>query len=283
MISIIVCSRTQKISSDLAENIKNTIGCAYELIVIDNSENHYSIFEAYNLGIERSTTKVLCFIHDDIFFQSPDWGTTVQSIFSENKKIGLVGVAGTKIKTKMPSAWWDCAEDDKVVNIIQHFPDREKEHWHFGFGKESIAAVVAIDGVFMAMRKDKRIRFDTAMKGFHNYDLNISFEYKKQGYAIVVTNKILLDHFSSGVMEENWIRATYKIHQLYRKELPLFVSGTNVTKNHEIINAQRFISICMDYGLKKIAVLVWFRLFLLEPNAKFNRIFWRRMRKAVLR
>lgn len=283
MISIIICSRTKTISFDLSENIKNTVGCEYELIVIDNSANYYSIFEAYNLGIERSTSSVLCFIHDDIFIHTRGWGLILQSIFSENKKIGLVGVAGTKIKTKMPSAWWDCSEEDKVVNIIQHFAEREKEHWHFGFGKESIAAAVVIDGVFMAMRKDKRIRFYTEMNGFHNYDLNISFEYKKHGYDIVVTNTILLDHFSSGVMEENWIRATYKIHQLYKKELPLFVNGNSVTKNHEIINAQRFINICMDYGLKKMAVLVWFRLFLLEPNSKFNRVFWKRMRKAVFR
>jgi hypothetical protein len=32
---------------------KLTIGCEYELIIIDNSENKYSIYEAYNLGIER--------------------------------------------------------------------------------------------------------------------------------------------------------------------------------------------------------------------------------------
>jgi hypothetical protein len=45
MISIIICSRTQTISSDLFENIKDTIGCDYELVVIDNSENTYSIFD----------------------------------------------------------------------------------------------------------------------------------------------------------------------------------------------------------------------------------------------
>lgn len=283
MLSIIICSRTQVILKDLSENIKNTIGCDYELIVVDNSENQYSIFEAYNLGIERSTSNFLCFIHDDIFIHTLGWGTIIQSIFSENKRIGLVGVAGAKIKTKMPSAWWDCSEEEKVVSIIQHFSDREKEHWHFGFEKESIAEVVVIDGVFMAMRKDEHIRFDTEMKGFHNYDLNISFEYKKHGYDIVVTNTILLEHFSSGVTNKNWIQATYKIHGLYQKELPLFVPGNTVTKNHEIINAQRFITICLDFGFKKIAVLVWFRLFLLEPISKFNSMFWKRIRKTIVR
>lgn len=283
MISIIICSRTQVIPKDLSENIKNTVGCDYELIVVDNSENQYSIFEAYNLGIDKSKGDYLCCIHDDIFIHSTGWGTVIQRIFGENQKIGLVGVAGAKIKTKMPSAWWDCAEDEKAVNIIQHFPDKEKENWQFGFEKEENVAVVAIDGVFMAMRKDKRIRFDTELKGFHNYDLNISFEYKKQGYDIVVTNKILLEHFSSGVTNKNWIQATYKIHGLYQKELPIFVPGNTVTKNHEIMNAQRFITICLDFGFKKMAVLVWFRLFLLEPFSKFNSMFWKRIRKTIVR
>jgi glycosyltransferase involved in cell wall biosynthesis len=282
MISIIICSRTKTISAALSKNIKDTIGCAYELIVIDNSENQYSIFEAYNLGIEKSEGDYLCCIHDDILIHTIGWGNSINLIFNADKNVGLIGVAGAKIKTKMPSAWWDCPEDEKVVNIIQHFSNKEKERWNYGFEKEQNVAVVAIDGVFMAMRKIKHIRFDTEMNGFHNYDLNISFEYKKQGYDIVVTNQILLDHFSSGVFDENWIRATYKIHNLYRKKLPLFVPGNTISKNHEINNAQRFINICLDFGFKKIAVLVWFRLFLLEPFSKFNRIFWKRIRKSIL-
>ena len=44
MISIIICSRTERINYDLSENIKKSVGCDYELIIIDNSENKYSIF-----------------------------------------------------------------------------------------------------------------------------------------------------------------------------------------------------------------------------------------------
>jgi hypothetical protein len=53
MISIIICSRTQTISSDYLK-ISKILLDDYELVVIDNSENTYSIFEAYNLGIEQS-------------------------------------------------------------------------------------------------------------------------------------------------------------------------------------------------------------------------------------
>ena len=65
MISIIICSRTATISKKLSANIAETISCDYELVIVDNSENKYSIFNAYNIGIKRSKGKYLCFVHDD--------------------------------------------------------------------------------------------------------------------------------------------------------------------------------------------------------------------------
>jgi len=108
MISIIICSRKSIIDVRLSENLNDTIGCEYELIIIDNSENKYSIFEAYNLGIQRSTGNYLCFIHDDILFHTLVWGNVIKSIFQSDLNIGLIGVAGAKLKTKMPSGYWNC-------------------------------------------------------------------------------------------------------------------------------------------------------------------------------
>jgi hypothetical protein len=275
MISIIICSRTQAINSDLCENIKDTIGSDYELIVIDNSKNSYSIFEAYNLGIEQSKGEYLCLIHDDICFQTVGWGNIINQILDGNKKIGLIGVAGAKVKTRMPSTWWDNYEGQGVINIIQHHKNKEKEFHNSGFENDQDVRVVVIDGVFMAMRRDSRILFHPKMRGFHTYDLNISFEYMKYGYEIIVTDKILLEHFSSGVINETWIEASYKIHYLYRKELPLFVAGNIVSNAHEIINAQRFINKCLNLGFIKIAIYVWFKLFLLQPISKYNFRFWK--------
>lgn len=275
MISIIICSRTKTINGLLAENIKNTIGCDYEMVVIDNSEGQYSIFEAYNLGLKKSKGNYLCLIHDDIIFQTIGWGNITNQILNSNKAIGLIGVAGAKVKTKMASTWWDNYEGQGVINIIQHHKDKEIEVHNSGFENEQDVKVVVIDGVFMAMRRDSRISFHSKMKGFHAYDLNISFEYMKYGYEIIVTNQILLEHFSSGVINEPWIEASYKIHNLYKKELPFFVAGNSLTKAHEIINAQRFINKCLNLGFIKIAIFVWFKLFLLKPFSKYNFRFWK--------
>jgi hypothetical protein len=275
MLSIIICSRTQAISSDLSENIKNKIGCEYELIVIDNSQNTYSIFEAYNLGIDRSKGNYLCFIHDDILFHTIGWGNVLQRIFNEDQQIGLIGIAGAKSKTKMPSLWWSCPIEDKIASIIQHIPNRETERWNSGFGKESLIEVVAVDGVFMAMRKDDRIRFNTKMTGFHNYDLNLSFECEKLGYKIMVTNEILIEHFSLGTIKEEWVESSYQLYTLYKNSLPLNLENNNPNKKQEIANAIWFINECLKFKKYKIALTIWLKLFYLNPFLLFHVIYWK--------
>lgn len=282
MISIIICSRTKTVMENLLINIENTIGCAYELIIVDNSENRYSIFEAYNLGINKSVGEYLCFIHDDILFHTQDWGLILCDIFDENYNIGLIGVAGSKIKTKMPSAWWDTPQDCNLTNIIQHHKNRIKKLHNDGFDLEKNVEVVVIDGVFMVLRKDNRIRFNTKLKGFHTYDLNLCFECKKNGYDIIVTNQILLEHFSAGEINEEWIKSSYKLHKIYKEQLPLSIFDRQVSTENEIINAQRFINKSLNLGLKRIAVIIWFKLFLMAPITKYNFRFWQKIVKEKL-
>jgi glycosyltransferase involved in cell wall biosynthesis len=282
MLSIIICSRTQTISTDLSENINKTIGCEYELIVIDNSENKHSIFEAYNLGIDQSKGRYLCFMHDDIFIHSYSWGNIIKKVFQSDEKTGLIGVAGAKVKTKMPSAWWDCPGDQKVIHIIQHYPNQEKEIVKLGFGKEKNIEAVAIDGVFMAMRKDNRIHFNTKMTGFHNYDLNISFEYKKHGYKIIVTNEILIEHFSLGTINEAWVSSTFKVHSLYQSILPLRFPESLINRETEITNGIRFIKESLKYKNNRVACLVWIKFFYWNPVSKYHIRFWKTIIKNYL-
>lgn len=279
MISIIICSRKTTISQELSINIAETIGSAYELIVIDNSENEYSIFEAYNLGVERSTGTYICFIHDDVLFHTEGWGNVIASIFQLDEKIGLIGVAGAKVKTKMPSAWWDCPEKDRVLHILQHLNSGKIEKWEVGWNNNILEEVVAIDGVFMAMRRVKDIQFSNSLRGFHNYDLNLSFEYLKKDYKIIVTKQILVEHFSLGTIDSLWYHSTVKLHDLYKGQLPLNVNGKNSfdTRNLEFKNGSKFLIDSIG-NLGKITVLrYWFQLIVLKPYSKFHFKFLKKM------
>lgn len=282
MISIIICSRTQTISDSLSKNIKSTIGCAYELIIIDNSKNQYSIFEAYNLGIQKSANKYLCFIHDDILFHSNNWGSVLIDLFEKEKQTGLLGVAGAKFKTKIPSAWWHTPKDQIALHIIQHFNDGTIATQSFGFENNSLQEVVTIDGVFMALRKDTKITFNLEMQGFHNYDLNLSFECIKNGYKLMVTDTIAIEHFSTGTIDVSWVESAHKIHDLYKAILPISCTVYNSNKKFEVANAIRFINRCLQFNNNTKAFYIWKKLVIMHPYSKFHFTFLREIIKNKL-
>ena len=266
MISIIICSRTSTISV-LEENIKNTIGCNYELIIIDNTVNQYSIFEAYNVGITKSKNNLLCFLHDDIFIHTNNWGILLINLFNEKKEIGLIGLAGAKVKTKMPSGWWDSPHSQKVAYLIQHFDSERKVTWNYGFEKENNVEVAVIDGVFMAMRKNENIQFESNMKGFHNYDLSISLKFKKYGQKIIVTNQILLEHFSLGNLDKNWLKSIVEFHKIYNKYLPVSVElakDSKEMKKLEIKNAKKYIKQILRLGLNRTTISLVLDFFVIS-------------------
>ncbi len=267
-ISVIVCSRKNKPPTIFLSNLENTIGYEYELIIIDNSQNRYSIFEAYNRGIAKSRGQYCCFVHDDVVFHTTGWGKILIEICEKDGGIGLIGVAGAKIKTRMPSAWWDCPMKYQVINILQHTQDHKIEKQVVGFKNNSIQEeVVAIDGVFMFMRKVKNITFSKKLKGFHHYDLDISLEFKKKGYKIIVTNQVLIEHFSQGYIDNSWYRSAVKIHNLHKDILPsrtCYIEEAGEERN----NGSYFMKKAIRTGNKEVALRVWLQLFLGNPFSK---------------
>lgn len=285
MLSIIICSRTKEINKNLNENIDESIGCVYELIIIDNSQNLYSIFEAYNLGIKKSNGKYLCFIHDDILFHTKKWGKIVSQIFECNETIGLLGLVGAKIKTKMPSGYWNCPKEFRKINIIQHLSDGKIEKVEYGFETGSVSEVVAIDGVFMVIKKEHNFFFNEKLVGFHNYDLNISFECIKRGFKIFVTSEVVIEHHSNGIINKSWYESNYKVHQIYKEILPLKTSdviGFDILPL-EFCNGMTFLNPFIKTGNLVMSFRIWLTLFLRRPNAVFKLKFLKSMIKTFFK
>ena len=91
MISIIICSVKKDERPKVEANIKTTIGdIKYEVLWIDNTENRYSIFQAYEEGTRKAQYKYLCFMHEDIVFHSQDWGRTCIKRMEEDEKMSPV-------------------------------------------------------------------------------------------------------------------------------------------------------------------------------------------------
>ena len=215
MISIIICSRTASISDELTQNIDQTIGIPYELVIIDNSDNLYSIFSAYNEGVKRSKYEVLCFMHDDIIFKTKDWGMKVMNRFN-SPKLGAIGVAGSPYYAILPGAWWS-------GNYISYSLYGEKEY-AYQPKQDNALPVVVLDGLWFCVRKSlfSKIRFDdTIYNGFHYYDMDISLQIQQTGYKLLSVYDISIQH-SSGKLDTIWLNNALLLQKKWENNLPIF-------------------------------------------------------------
>src|SRR6202044_1570451 len=102
MISVVICAREFPIPEKLNQNIQDTIGTIFELVAIDNSKNNYNICQAYNHAVSKSIYPYLCFIHEDILFETEDWGNKLIQEIETDPNIGIIGVAGCKARPRYP-------------------------------------------------------------------------------------------------------------------------------------------------------------------------------------
>ena len=198
-ISIIVCTRRAQLPAEMQQNIAATIGCDYELVVIDNSNNKYSIFEAYNIGVSRATGDLLCFVHDDVLFRTDKWGAIIGEIFTD-ETIGMVGFAGSHFMPQCPMYWWDSPY------VSQYNLDSGCLQSKLDYFNGMLADVVVVDGLCFFTKKSlfDTIRFDEKLySGFHAYDMDICMQVQKMSKRVCVTNAILVEHFWNAELFNN--------------------------------------------------------------------------------
>lgn len=272
MLSLIICSRNSTISKKLENNLRETILTDYELIVIDNSSNQFSIFEAYNIGIDRSYGEFLVFLHDDILFRTIGWGGVIKNIFKNNSDIGLLGVAGSNIKTSMPSTW--VGPGKKYIRIIQHYNDnKDSNNFKNGFDTEELVEAATIDGVLMIMKRNEKIRFDENLKGYHNYDVDLSLKHHMIQKKVYVTSQILIEHFSSGTINKDWYLSTSRYHKAYHSKLPIIINSEislRDFRNSEFITGSKFVMGLLDNKLKIEAFYWWLKLIKMKFYSKLH-------------
>ena len=129
----------------MEKNIAETIGCEYEMVVIDNSKNSHSIFSAYNEGVRRAKGDILCFMHEDILYKTKNWGEQVKKLF-ENEDIGVVGLMGAYIMTK-DYGYWTMMNPyvTGFVPLLAKNGEMDYANCDFYYGKDCSNEVVTID------------------------------------------------------------------------------------------------------------------------------------------
>ena len=245
-LSIVICSRTKDITSEFRNNIAETIGCEYQLIVIDNSMLNYNIFSAYNEGACRSDGDIICFVHDDVKFHTQNWGELIIAHFSD-KTVGIVGIAGTHFLPVTPCAWWE--PDIFSQNLIQTY-DGSGKKVHEKCNRFFADDAVALDGVFLCIphRLFEVIKWDAeTFQGFHGYDVDICLQILSAGYRVIVAQDILLEHNSRGSYSEDFVKAQQKVFDKWKHILPI-VRGVELSDEEIKIRTQMISAVHTGYS-----------------------------------
>lgn len=283
MISIIICSNNQDLFQKVARNISKTIGIVYEIIRIDNKDNKYSICQAYNIGIEKSSYNFLCFCHEDILIKTEGWGSKVISHLTD-KEIGMIGLVGNNIQSSLPGPMWTQVSMNKVyMNYYQRYyfdgnvgsddssiHNYTVEHRCYNPGNELSHRVEVIDGFWFCVAKEslRDIKFDTLnFSGFHYYDIDISLQIGifKKNYVVF---DIDVEHFSNGSLSFSWIQDSIKLVEKWKYSLPVFSNHYNYEelKRYDIAVFFNFCLICSQKNMSD--------LFIRNTIVKYFKLNW---------
>lgn len=233
MISVIICSLNPELLSDISENIKQTIGVPFEIIAINNSNGEYGICKAYNTGASKAIYDILCFTHEDVFFETKNWGLNVIHHLKD-PSVGLIGVVGGDTLCKIPS-YYATETYGMEMNIIVNekfkgkLPEKHTKTTEPN-NNSVIKAVLIVDGVWMCTRRDvyEKFKFDAhTFSGFHAYDFDFSLQVFS-AYKVCVVFDILMQHYSVGTPDHTYINQHLKLCEKWKNKLP--VSSKQITE-----------------------------------------------------
>ena len=223
-ITIVFCTKNEESEADaFIEHLRNSCGCGATIICLKNP-NGVSLSKIYADMVDNPEvrTDIMVFVHDDIEFLKDGWGTEVIRLFSENKKYGIIGVAGSA-QFDENGAWWNY---DKKFGQVLH--RNEGKSWLTAFSpllEKDLQEVAVIDGLFIAIHR-KRIanNFSRDLESFDMYDIDFCLSNLLSNKCkIGVTTNIRLAHNSIGRLRPSWYENRKIINEKYGDNFPIDV------------------------------------------------------------
>lgn len=272
MVSIIISTYQPQYLEAVKQNIAQTIGVPFEIIAIEN-KRAMGICKAYNLGAAKAKFPYLCFTHEDIKFKTQNWAGSLITKFESDDQTGLIGVAGTTYKSLAPGGWGNLSIETDRLNIIQHYKGNREPEYCNQINK-NFEQVACVDGVFLLTKRSiwQENRFDeNTFTDFHCYDLDFSLSINRS-HKVFVTNQVLIEHFSPGGMDANWINETFKLSKKWPKNFLIGNIEINIQKEIEWKQKNWTISKMLQYKKPLTQILKlylgygFFRFFSLKAS-----------------
>ena len=213
---------TRKVDNEFIELLKKTSGIPKcEIIPVENN-GEFSLTEVYNKILNESSNDIVILCHDDIYFDTKNWGNKILNHFKRNKDYGILGLAGT---TNMPKSakWWE--DFSKMKGIVNHEHEGKKWESKYSASKgNQLDDVVLVDGLFIVInKKNIKQNFNEDIKGFHFYDVDFSFRNFIEDVKIGVMYDVRVTHKSIGQTNEQWEKNREVFAEKYEDVLPVKV------------------------------------------------------------
>jgi glycosyltransferase involved in cell wall biosynthesis len=248
MISVVFSTRVD--NQKHIEQIKKTSGIHKGLEVIQYVNNgEHSLTELYNRALIETTNDIVVFCHDDIIFETKNWGNKILKHFKRNPTYGIIGKAGSKYMPKS-GCWWDNGMTE-VVGQVYHQNEGKKwlSKYNEFFGNK-IEDTIIVDGLFFIVNKNNiKSNFDEKIKVFHFYEIDFCFSNFLNGVKIGVISDISITHLSIGVTNEQWENNKKEFVKKYEDDLPKIIPYNYKPK--KIKDKEPLVSILMpiyNYG-----------------------------------
>lgn len=205
---------------------------------VNNGEK--SLPQVYNEIINEAKHDIVVLVHDDLIFETKNWGENVLRHFKKNQDFGILGLAGTKYLPKS-GTWWEVIA--AAYGVVNHTDGQKK--WASNFSKDGgrrIDETVIVDGLFIALDKNRiKHKFDESFDGFHFYDLSFCLPNFLDDVGIGVIYDVRVTHLSVGMTNEKWEENRKKFVEKYLDELPIDISDNGLCETFIFVHDQDLI------------------------------------------
>ena len=187
-ISFIVCVNNQRYYQECCHYIHQLYvpeGYTIDMLPVYNAE---SITSAYQNAMEQSDGVYKIYLHQDVMCIRKEILYEALHIFEQDKKIGILGVAGCR-KMDVSGVWWNADKKDRYYHLQQDkvliYTGNSKGVSCQEYNCGDYQTVEALDGVFLMTSKDVEWRTDI-FTGWHFYDVSQCMEFIRKGYKVVI-------------------------------------------------------------------------------------------------
>jgi glycosyltransferase involved in cell wall biosynthesis len=226
---------TREHNPTLIEYLKKTCGGGKRTEVIEKvNGGDKSLAQVYNEILNESQNDFVVFCHDDLEFDTKNWGEKLTKLFERNPEYGIIGIAGTT--DLIDGRWWTLKES--MTGIVSH--KHEGRKWTNTYSPDQgnkLKEVVVLDGLYFAVDKRKiKNGFDESFNGFHFYEIPFCFENYLNGVKLGVTTQIRVTHMSIGQTNQQWEENKIQFEEKYKDKFPVRLTNNKTIQEKLVID-----------------------------------------------